>query len=480
MAEASALATLTVDGVEALSPDAANTKNGRKLAGQAGKWSGRGRTDAALWGEFKGSGSKPYQVRAAVDAAGKVGWKCGCPSYKQPCKHTLGLLIAFAGDDATCPPADPPDWVAGWLDKRAASAKAKATKAANAAKPADPKAQAKRRAAREKKVLSGLDGLELWLDDLVRGGLAGLEADGPKAFERQAARLVDAQAGGLAARLRALSELPGAGTEWPGRLLSGLAAARLLTAAYRGQDTLPDDLKEEVRTLVGWTRKEADTLAVGERVADGWVCLGNFEWEDEKVRGLRTWLYGVETGRFAEVVQFLSHFQSGATFSQRFAAGCLEPMTLVYQPGVADAGRAVVAERAGGPVPVPLPPGVTLAELGERVAAGLAANPFRTRFPAVLAGVVPLVEPGTDDRGNAIERWWLRDPDGRGVRLVPGDWWPLLAASGGHPLSVAGDYEPAPPGPPTFRPLHWDDGPLTAEDLAAPAPATAQQKEATR
>ena len=455
-------AVLTADQIEALSPDAASLKNGRKLAAQAGKWSDRGRSDAAVWGAFQGSGKTPYQVR--VDLTGPA-WKCSCPSRKLPCKHALGLLLGAAGDDSFCPGADPPDWVAEWLSKRESTAKAKVTKAA-AAPPADPKAKAKRRASRETKIAAGLDELDLWLDDLLRGGLAGLEASGPRAFEDRAARLVDAQAPGLAARVRGLSEVPGSGRDWPDRLLSGLAALRLLTAAYRVQGDLPAGLREDVRALTGWARKEAETVADGESVADAWVTLGAVEWDEDRVRGRRAWLRGVATDRTAEIVQFAPH---GRGFEAAFAAGCAQAMTLAFAPSAAPR-RAVVATREGEPVPVPLPPGTDVAGLLDGVADELAACPFRARFAAILDRATPLVVSG--DGG---DDWWVRDERGDGLRLARGDWWGLLAESGGRPLTVAGEYDLAAPGGPRFRPLSWDAGvPSTPASPGPPGPVSSR------
>ena len=435
--------------VEGLAPDAASLKNGRQLAAQTAKWSDRGHSAGALWGAFRGSGKTPYQVR--VDLTGPA-WKCSCPSRKLPCKHALGLLLAAAADLSALPEGDPPDWVAEWLSKRDSTAKAKATKAA-AAPPADPAAKEKRRAARERKIAAGLDRLDLWLDDLLRGGLAEVETGGPQPFEQQAARLVDAQAPGLAARLRGLAEVPGSGRDWPDRLLGGLGSLRLLTAAYRRQDALPDGLREDVRALTGWNRKEAETVADGERVEDAWATLGAVEWNEDHVAARRTWLRGVMTERTAEVVQFAPH---GQGFAESFAEGCAQAMTLAFHPSAAPR-RAVVAAREAEPVPVPLPPGGDVAGLHGAVADELAACPFRTRFAAVLGGVTPLVE-----EGGSADGWRLRDAAGAGLRLARGDWWGLLAASGGRPLTVAGEYAFDDVGGPRFRPLRWDAG-LPAE-----------------
>ncbi|MEM9703531.1 MAG: SWIM zinc finger family protein, partial [Planctomycetota bacterium] len=443
--------------VEGLAPDAASLKNGRKLAGQTAKWSGRGRSATALWGEFQGSGKTPYQTR--IDLTGPA-WKCTCPSRKQPCKHALALLIGAAGDAGFCPEGEPPDWVEEWLSKRAATAQAKATKAAAAAsKPVDPNARAKRQAAREKKIAAGLDRLELWLDDRLRGGLAEFEADGFRLFEQEAARLVDAQAGGLAARLRTLAEIPGSGPDWPDRLLAGFASLRLLTAAYRNQGELSDGLREDVRTLIGWNRTEKDALADGERVEDVWATLGTIEWDEDRVRGRRTWLRGVSTGRTAEIVQFLPHAGAGGRSFEAFVDGAAQPMTLAFHPSAAPR-RAVVVSRESEPVPIPLPPGRSIAGLLEEVADELAACPFRTRFAGLLTGVTPTVQ-GED--------WRLRDDAGAGLRLARGDWWALLAESGGRPLTIAGEYATDAPGSPQFRPLRWDAGLPKAPTVGVPA-----------
>ena len=89
----------TADQVLALAPDAASRKAGSKL-GAAGPWSEAGSSDeGTVWGLCKGSGSKPYQtVIDIADAAGPA-YKCSCPSRKFPCKHALGLLLLWAGED---------------------------------------------------------------------------------------------------------------------------------------------------------------------------------------------------------------------------------------------------------------------------------------------------------------------------------------------------------------------------------------------
>ncbi|MGW7789566.1 SWIM zinc finger family protein, partial [Streptomyces tricolor] len=120
----------TAEQVLALAPDAASRKAGSRL-GAAGPWSGTGSGEGTVWGLCKGSGSRPYQtVVDLADAAGPA-YKCSCPSRKFPCKHALGLLLLWAGDDGAVPGgAQPPDWAGQWLAGRRRRAGAERTRAA--------------------------------------------------------------------------------------------------------------------------------------------------------------------------------------------------------------------------------------------------------------------------------------------------------------------------------------------------------------
>ncbi|MFD1500863.1 SWIM zinc finger family protein, partial [Streptosporangium lutulentum] len=109
------------DQVLALAPDASSQKAAQGVS-SPGKWSGIGSAADSVWGECKGSGSKPY--RACVDLS-ELAYRCSCPSRKFPCKHALGLLLLWSADGVPAAGA-PADWVAEWLDQRRERA-AKAT-----------------------------------------------------------------------------------------------------------------------------------------------------------------------------------------------------------------------------------------------------------------------------------------------------------------------------------------------------------------
>ncbi|MEQ2009100.1 MAG: SWIM zinc finger family protein, partial [Limisphaerales bacterium] len=223
-----------VEQVLALAPDAASAKSGKDLSAPR-KWKTLGMSATCAWGTLQGSGKEPYQ--ACIDLAGPA-FKCTCPSRKFPCKHGLGLGLILAQQPAALTEKEPPAWATEWLAKRAEKEEKKVEKASAPTAPADPDAAAKaavaaekRSAAREAKVAAGLDELGVWLADLVRTGFASLPGKPASFWETPAARLVDAQAPGLARRVRALDGVTVTGDGWPARLLR---EASLLHLAREG------------------------------------------------------------------------------------------------------------------------------------------------------------------------------------------------------------------------------------------------------
>jgi len=430
---------LTVEGVSTLAPDASSAAAGKKL-GRSGAWTGLGRSAEALWGECQGSAL--YQVR--VDRS-TLTVACNCPSRKQPCKHGLGLLYLAADAPDALPQGEQPAWVSAWLARRAAGEKRAASVApgksaggTGAAREADPPARAKRADRRRADVAAGLDALDLWLDDLVRTGLAAVETQPYGFWERQAARMVDARASGVAARLRRLAGIPNASPDWPERLLAGLGRLALLTDAYRRIETLPPLLQEDVRGAIGWTLKEDEVLTRGEAVADDWIALGQYALGEERMRVQRTWLLGARTGRTALLLQFAV---GNARFAETLLPGTRQEAELVYWPS-AYPQRALMRTRRGAPAPIVGPlPGVASIDLFlDEAARATARHPWLELFACALSGGVPLPD--------AEGRWVARDAAGRALPLARGDYWDLLALSGGHPVDLAAEWDGT-----TLRPL---------------------------
>ena len=424
---------LTAEQVLTLAPDAGVAASGKKLASTQG-WHELGQDSEAIWGEFQGS--TRYQVRAARN---DLTVRCSCPSRKFPCKHGVGLLLLAATNPAALPTAAAPEWVNSWLTRRAASAEQREAKAeaqqssaaidtATPLQEARPRKTADRRLAR---VHAGLDALDLWLDDLIRNGLAQVATQPISFWENQAARLTDAQAPGLAARLRRMAALPNASANWPVLLLAELGRVALLTHSFRRLDELDPALREDLRGAIGWTLTQQEVLSRGEKVEDRWQILGQRVGSEDHLRTQRTWLLGTTTGRYGMILQFAHGSRS---FESHFVPGTTINATLAFWPSAWPL-RATIAEQTGEPTRIraAIAGHHSLAALLADIADATARQPWLDRFPAVLKEV--RITPGDDGP------WLVRDEQGATLPLAGDAHWYALAVSGGAPGDLIGEWD---------------------------------------
>ncbi|WP_394830725.1 SWIM zinc finger domain-containing protein [Pendulispora rubella] len=418
---------LNIEQVLALAPDSNAASAGRKL-GVAASWKGLARTERALWGECQGSAL--YRVCVDPDTMAST---CSCPSRKFPCKHALGLMLLAASSlGAFATGTAPPAWVLEWVERRAATAERKKEKEAEPAKAPDPAEQAKRAERRRQRVVKGIEGLELWMGDLIRQGLAQVE-DRPAAFwEAQAARLVDAQAPGLASKVRRLGRYVGNHPQWPARLLGELGRIALLTHAFRRIDQLPPPLQADVRQLIGWSLPHEEVLASGEAVQDAWLVAGQSLFDEERFRVQRNWLVGTHTGRVALFLQFAA---GTAAFPENMMPGTVFDAELVYRPSAFPQRALLRTDPAKARTPRAWSerlPGFDRTE-SFRIwyAEALALQPWLERTFACLRGVTPI------RTGTACI---VRDAEGGSLPLARADAWTLFALSGGEPIDLAAEW----------------------------------------
>lgn len=343
------------------------------------------------------------------------------------------LALLFIAADGGLPDGAPPAGVLDWLEGRASRAKAALARAeARAERPVDAAAQAARRAERLARVVAGVDALEVWLDDVVTSGLATLETAGFAPFSRQAARLVDAQAPGLARRVKALGALPGTGPGWPEALLAGLGQLALLAHAARRLDALPADLAADVLDAIGWGARPEEVLLTGARVKGRWQVAAQRQGDDDEgLRWERSWLVEEATGREALILQFA--FGTRA-FEQALQPGLAFDGELAFFPGRASQRALLVGARSVGAPLEAAPRGArAIAAVREQVARALAAAPWTDLVGVSVADAVPAVDEGG--------RGLLVDPatSERLPLALGADPWPLVALSGGHPLVVSGE-----------------------------------------
>ncbi|HET8916123.1 MAG TPA: SWIM zinc finger family protein, partial [Propionibacteriaceae bacterium] len=409
--------------VVSLAPDRASIVAATALAGTR-TWLDLGTDSRGLWGSCSGERGQLYQT--VVDVGSPPAYMCSCPSRKVPCKHALALLLQWS--DGLVSIGKPPPFAAGWLDERALP-KMQSEPASTSRQPGelvDPAAAAKRAAARAERVAAGLDELDQWLCDQIRGGIAGLERAGYAHFDTMAARMVDAQAPGIAGMLRAIpAEFASIG--WPSRVLEQLGALHLLVQAHRRLDELPADLAATVRARIGYSVSKSEVLALS-GIVDHWFAVGMVDTAEYRLDTRRVWLFGAASGRWAVIMSFAP---PGGPLDDTVLAGYVLQARLHFYPGSGQF-RALVGEQTSATAGRTMPPAESFAEVRARFARLVAADPWAARMPAVVNAVpVP-----------SAASWRLRAPAGECCEIIdlPEEPWPLLARSGGEPLEIFGEW----------------------------------------
>ena len=305
---------------------------------------------------------------------------------------------------------------------------------------ADLDAQAKRRERRRANVDAGIHELERWLDDMVAGGLAAARQRTHASFDEVAARLVDAQAAGLAGRVRGLSSAVHGGVGWPDRTLAEMGELHLLIEAWPRIGDLLEPLAAQVRTQIGFPTSRGDVLA-GPAWSDRWDVLAAVVVENPDLTSRRVWLQGRTVGGWALL---LDHVPPGGQFEAGAEVGSSFEADLHRYPG-AGSHRVLIGERRGETEAVAGLSGCAIADALVGHALGVAQNPWVRQTPMALDSVVPVDG----------DSWVVADEEGSALPLV-GPCWPLLALSGGNPVGVFGEWDGS-----ELLPLScWADGAL--------------------
>ncbi|BAU14877.1 zinc finger, SWIM domain protein [Leptolyngbya sp. NIES-3755] len=411
----------TSEQVLALAPDASSAKNGRGLA-TLSKWATLGSHETFVWGECQGSGKNPY--RTQIDLS-EPAFRCSCPSRKFPCKHGLGLFLILAEQSNQIAESEPPDWVTDWIESRSQKAEKQAQKKEQ---DADPIAQAKRAAARQEKVSAGIQELRLWLEDRIRQGLIAVQQESYQVWDSIAARMVDAQAPGLARRLRELAGIVHLGSSGHQRLLEQLGQLYLITEGYQRIESLPSEVQADLRTQIGWTMSQEEVFKEPSHT-DLWLVVGQRSEVEERLKVRRTWLFGIQSNRFALLLDFAHGNQP---FADHWMSGtCLEA-EMVFYPSAYPL-RALIKTRQEAARLTKAPPGVSVSEAIGKYGNAIAQCPWIEQMPIILESV---------NLVRNSDRWLLQDSAGHNLPYqLETDNWALLALSGGHPMTVFGEWD---------------------------------------
>lgn len=188
--------------VDSEAPNSNAISNGRGLLVK-GKFVALNKSEdeTVLFGECGGSGRTNYHCSCDFITAGKVTYRCSCPSRQFPCKHCIGLMYAFT-DGKQFETADVPEDLAA---KREKLEQRTEKKKVDAAKP-----RKVNKSALKKKIQAQLDGLDLleqMTHELIRTGMGNTNAKTAAKIEDQAKQLGNAYLPGAQAALHAYTKL---------------------------------------------------------------------------------------------------------------------------------------------------------------------------------------------------------------------------------------------------------------------------------
>lgn len=422
---------LTLEQILALAPDASAAKAGKDLAAKS-KWKSLAKAtdnDVAVWGECQGSGSSPYQVRADLSAPA---FKCSCPSRKFPCKHSLALGILYATNPDYFAGSQMPSWVSDWMQSRETRRK----RSENQDSDKTPEQLEEARQAKEKRqqdrlsrIQAGVGELELFTMDLMRQGIGSVKKEPYSYWQSRAARLVDAQAPGLARMVNDLAEVTGRAVGWEDALIDKLATINLLNRAFHKIDSLSPDLRTDVLTAIGVNQSQEELLA-GPSEIDDWLVLAQYTYNEDKLRVQRNWLRS-SNGKYALVLSFA---HGTAPFDIMFMPGNSYRAELVFYKGTLKQ-RALVKSKETIAGNLDSLQGTTVAQALDNYSLALSATPWLNTMPFFLGDVIPY-------RVRAGE-WWLIDSEKEGLSLSAKEsvGWQLLSYCGGTPISVFGEWD---------------------------------------
>jgi len=324
------------------------------------------------------------------------------------------------------PSADEPaDFAAEWLSRREEKAENTGESGDEAPKKSPDPATAQKRADR---VAGGLVELDLWITDQIRSGLAAMDTSWA-GFDAVAARMVDAQAPGIAGTLRALAGIVASTENWPEKVLDELARLHLLVAAHQKLSKLPEDLAYSVKAHVGYP-VSTESVMESIPVKENWMILGSGITEEKRLFTRTVWMLGRNSKRWAMLLDFSHGSPNFATETP--PVGFLLNADVHFYPGAA-ALRARMGATHGEPEPFTTMPFGSIDAALQQFTDALAADPWLRSWPAVISSVVPSFVDGS---------WFLVDESGTALR-AEGDsdlLWKLLGISGGYPVTVCGTW----------------------------------------
>ncbi|MEZ5041033.1 MAG: hypothetical protein R2828_14140 [Saprospiraceae bacterium] len=410
---------MTYDQIYALAPDTDTLQKARGVSYAGRKWLMIEGNEKLLWASYQTAPNLLHRVVADLE---RQQFGCTCSSIQRPCRHALGLLMLLLRHDERIRVSyEPPDWVFKWKENQGSMA---AKQASLSTAPSGERINTQRYQAMQ----AGIIELKQWLRNLVRQGLAVAREQPPDFWDGFAARMVDAKLGSIARQIRLAKSLL-AYEDWHDRLLGLIGDLYLFAQSFQRLERLPEPLQDELMSYAGVNIKKELVLA-RKGIFDHWLVVGQVFGEEEQLRYRRTWLLGEKSQQYALLLDFVF---GQAPFEYHWPVGAALQGEIVFYPA-SQARRALVKDFVWSQKAYQGLKGYSvLAEFALHYAQNLAINPLLLVFPGLLDEVIPILEA---DHLYLVDRHQKKIPVFKDSTAS----WKLLALSGGHPISVFGEW----------------------------------------
>ncbi len=295
----------------------------------------------------------------------------------------------------------------------------------------------------------GVEQLHTWLNDVLRTGI--LEQDfSDDSLSEVAARMVDAKMGSIGRRIRQFSQLDRTDLEWSDRLRHDLALLYLFVINFKKLSSLTLPMQMTVLNWAGFNIKKKD-LNPAKGIHDTWYVLGVTKRREEQLQVRKCWMVGAQSHRFGVIIDFAfgrTRFELEYSFQHAYRG------RLNYYPSSFPVRAALFSVEETKRRPITLPAFDRIEKFLDQFARALAKNPWITSFPCSLKDVILVV---------TQQKFSIVDQDNLQLAVVEdqASLWSLLAVSGGHPITVFGEWN----GYHLKLMSYWQQGKIISLDL---------------
>ncbi|MCP5099553.1 MAG: hypothetical protein GY943_28700 [Chloroflexi bacterium] len=357
-----------------MAPDSFIMRAGRGLA-YSEKWQLLAYNDEFVWGNFPNLKHNDIQT---LISRHDMTVACTCSSRKFPCRHGMALLLLMGQRPFLFSRLIPEGWIANRQTRHRQEQQRKRQVAAQTPPLPTRKSEQKR----FQHLQTGIAELELWLQDLVRHGLAALPDRSKTFWTEIASRMVDAEAPEIAHRLRHMSAIPTKQSDWPEQYLKQLGIFFLLVKGFNAWESHTPETQVDLKTAVGW--HPPPFTEIGERIEDDWLVLGRLTRPVSTRNWHTTWVWGINSNRAAAFLQILpTQRPTGvALATNAYLRGTLH-FDKSHWPLFAHAATLKQVKR-------PLSPQIGFTSISTAIATftdAIAVRPWINQFPMLLQNV---------------------------------------------------------------------------------------------